>query len=452
MKKRLFSLITVAAMLILSAAPAAMAVNEETPATEIEVSFTADRVIAGEGEQIVYTASLSGIEDYRGFQTALKYDSSKLKLLSVEKLSGMEAADFSANTDVVGTVGLVCAFGETVSTSPMDLARITFEVKDIGSASDNGIADMYVTGTKVSVDGETYMNAEFTCTADEVYVHNGKHIVIDAQPMQKIAIPGEEITYSFSLPEVENFTGMQFELRYDSNVLEYKSVDKSSALETALVKDIRCTAAGVVRGMINYRSAFNGSGEMFRLTFTVREPSDAASDDILHPEIYFMPFVSDDYITYITGECDIYPSEPAQRVINLINIIGTVTLESKAAIELARSEYESLPGEIKERVTNYYILTAAEDKYEELYEAMPVFECILRNSEVEIVKNKPCDENLTLYIAQYDEEGVLVGINVNAVTKSEAFAFAKTDKTVRTRCYIWNELMQPYTDVEFKAE
>ncbi len=49
-----------------------------------------------------------------------------------------------------------------------------------------------------------------------------------------------------------------------------------------------------------------------------------------------------------------------------INAIGTVSLASKSAIESARSEYDSLPDEAKEYVSNKGVLTKAESDYNNL--------------------------------------------------------------------------------------
>jgi len=52
------------------------------------------------------------------------------------------------------------------------------------------------------------------------------------------------------------------------------------------------------------------------------------------------------------------------KVINLINAIGTVTLDSGSAINKARNAYDSLTEAQKKEVTNYSVLTTAEMQYE----------------------------------------------------------------------------------------
>ena len=54
----------------------------------------------------------------------------------------------------------------------------------------------------------------------------------------------------------------------------------------------------------------------------------------------------------------------AQAAADLIDAIGTVTLDSKTAIEAARAAYEALTDDQKALVTNYETLTAAEERLE----------------------------------------------------------------------------------------
>ena len=60
--------------------------------------------------------------------------------------------------------------------------------------------------------------------------------------------------------------------------------------------------------------------------------------------------------------------EEAQAVIDLIEEIGTVTLDSREAIEAARNAYDALTEEQQSYVTNYSVLTAAEAELKALEE------------------------------------------------------------------------------------
>lgn len=59
-------------------------------------------------------------------------------------------------------------------------------------------------------------------------------------------------------------------------------------------------------------------------------------------------------------------AEKAQAVVDSIAKIGTVTKESKKKIERARQLYNDAPAAQREYVTNYEVLTAAEDMYQSL--------------------------------------------------------------------------------------
>ena len=58
-------------------------------------------------------------------------------------------------------------------------------------------------------------------------------------------------------------------------------------------------------------------------------------------------------------------------MIQQIEAIGTVTLESEAAIEAARAAYDALTEEQQALVSNYETLTAAEQALEALLSATP---------------------------------------------------------------------------------
>jgi hypothetical protein len=66
----------------------------------------------------------------------------------------------------------------------------------------------------------------------------------------------------------------------------------------------------------------------------------------------------------------------ANKVVDLIGVIGTVTKDSGAAISAARTAYDALSTAEKAQVTNYSVLTAAEAEFDKLVKesgATPVF-------------------------------------------------------------------------------
>ena len=72
------------------------------------------------------------------------------------------------------------------------------------------------------------------------------------------------------------------------------------------------------------------------------------------------------YTTLTAAETEYNDIISAVAVSDLIESIGTVTMESQAAIEKAREDYDKLSENAKTKVTNYEILTAAETKYNEI--------------------------------------------------------------------------------------
>lgn len=75
--------------------------------------------------------------------------------------------------------------------------------------------------------------------------------------------------------------------------------------------------------------------------------------------------ISDDGAS-ITDKCHVTITDKAKEVDDLIDAIGTVTLESKAKIDIARGAYKVLTAEQKERVTKLNILEEAEKEYDRL--------------------------------------------------------------------------------------
>lgn len=409
---------------------------------KVEINFIPDKLMAGANETISYTASVSGIESMRGFQTALKYDVSKLELIETEQLSVMAMADAAFETDVDGTVGLVCVFTEAVQTTGGELARLTFRVKENVA---NGFADMSVLRTKISADGIDFIDADYYKDVEEVFVYGGQKAVISAVPSKDIVIPGETFEYSFDLSSVNEFRGMQFKLLFDSEALELISITNGSVLNNAVVKTVRETSDGVIQGMINYKDGYTGGGNLFIAVFAAKMP-----DALICPQMNLSDVISDDYITYDISPVFLYPDEPAAEVINAIEAIGEVDLTDGDLIQRARRLYDALEPEIQNRVSNYTQLIEAESIYAELYEALPVFECEICDGTVKLTQNKDCGEKLTLYIAQYNSSGAVTAVESTVINGSSDISYERTLQTAEVKCFIWNDSMQPFEDVLYK--
>ena len=86
--------------------------------------------------------------------------------------------------------------------------------------------------------------------------------------------------------------------------------------------------------------------------------------------------------------------EEAQAVIDLIEEIGTVTLDSREAIEAARNAYDALTEEQQSYVTNYSVLTAAEAELKALEEQAA--DQAAADAVTEQINSLPAADTLTL--------------------------------------------------------
>ena len=91
--------------------------------------------------------------------------------------------------------------------------------------------------------------------------------------------------------------------------------------------------------------------------------------------------VVSNYNVLVAAEAE-YQSYAVDGCVALINAIGTVTLDSKEAITLARTAYEALSDTQKEQVSNYSVLEAAEATYNDLY-AVNAVEVLINNTSLE---------------------------------------------------------------------
>ena len=121
----------------------------------------------------------------------------------------------------------------------------------------------------------------------------------------------------------------------------------------------------------------------------------------------------------ITAKCEVTIEDKAAEVDTLIGEIGTVTLDSKADIDVARAAYNSLTDAQKGRVTKLSDLEAAEAKYQELKDAADkeeadkaaaaaVDEKIAAIGEVTIGSKIAIDEARTAYDALTADQQALV--------------------------------------------
>lgn len=115
----------------------------------------------------------------------------------------------------------------------------------------------------------------------------------------------------------------------------------------------------------------------------------------------------------------------AQTVIDLIDEIGEVTLESRDEIEAARAAYNELSEKQQGYVTNYEVLTAAESRLEELQQAADqaaadVVEDLINSiGEVTLDKKEAIEAAREAYDALTETQKELV-TNLDVLEKAEA--------------------------------
>ena len=101
----------------------------------------------------------------------------------------------------------------------------------------------------------------------------------------------------------------------------------------------------------------------------------------------------------------------AKSVDNLIDAIGTVTLESKTAIEAARAAYDALTDAQKNKVTKYELLQAAEREYADLTAAKNVNDLIDTIGTVTLESKANIDAARAAYDALTDDQKALFASN-----------------------------------------
>lgn len=107
-----------------------------------------------------------------------------------------------------------------------------------------------------------------------------------------------------------------------------------------------------------------------------------------------------------------------ENVKDLIDEIGTVTLDSEGKISAARKAYNALSKEDKAKVTNYAVLTAAEDKLEMLQNVYKVEQLIDAIGKVTLDSEDEIEEAREAYDDLTDEEQELVS-NYKTLKKAE---------------------------------
>ncbi|MBQ3427166.1 MAG: hypothetical protein IJH37_08495 [Clostridia bacterium] len=536
----------------------------------ITMSYTPDKASVKQGKTVDYIITLDSIAASRGFQAELDYDPEVLTPVEVTKGSVLEDAAVASGISVEhpGKVDIVCAY-DTEMVEIGEVAVITFRVSETAV---DGYAELSALDA-LAVDGSyNYVDARSINNIEPVYIGRKAQSYVIAPNADKNSYAiGDTVYLSVSMGDVSEFPGVQFKINYNTDLLEYiapsrKSEYYGSVLRASSAKEINSSKAD--EGFIEILSGFGtsdpytGEGDICTLCFKVigngpanaeflisditpkngdtikgetesisivsatfrsaieaideigssvnvenietvraaKELYESLSDEekelvenikALENALDALPVVEKigdlDNITveskaaidearadydaltetekaYVGNISDLVAAETVyaeietkiQSVIDKINGLGDVTIESKAAIDEARADYDALTEAEKTRVTNYAALIEAEAAYEAAWEALNVYSYSYTKADNKInvcVTNNKSDSDTPMIItAQYNSDGALVGLNVETLTLAKGsttvYTYDLKENCTDIKCMLWDDLsvMQPYNN------
>lgn len=245
-----------------------------------------------------------------------------------------------------------------------------------------GIAPNVVSGAEVKIDEESVKDKyplkegenSFTITAAKDGVT--QTVTLKVTKEKKPASTGK-ITVSFTLlGDTKHGSGGTPHTLYDGNLTTWLAKKNYELDSPATVVDLIDLALkgkySYVNSGGNYISSVNGLAEFdngpnsgWMYTINGYHSQQGVAEQQLKDGDTVVLHYSDDWTlehSQNTGSDD-----PAvKNVEDLINAIGTVTLDSKAKIDAARKAYDGLTAQQKQKVGNYGVLLAAERKYAQL--------------------------------------------------------------------------------------
>ena len=150
----------------------------------------------------------------------------------------------------------------------------------------------------------------------------------------------------------------------------YEDLDKAEQdkVDTAELKKVEAAIAQF-KAIDDAKTKIDALPEAGKVTLAERDAVKAAQDayDALSAEQKeYLTFAQAAKVTALAKRIAELEAAPIKSVEALIDAIGTVTLDSKSAIDEARAAYDKLTAEQQARVSNYATLTAAETTYAKL--------------------------------------------------------------------------------------
>ena len=150
----------------------------------------------------------------------------------------------------------------------------------------------------------------------------------------------------------------------------YEDLDKAEQAKVDALKLEKVEAAiAQFKAIDDAKTKIDALPEAGKVTLAERDAVKAAQDayDALSAEQKeYLTFAQAAKVTALAKRIAELEAAPIKSVEALIDAIGTVTLDSKSAIDEARAAYDKLTAEQQAKVSNYAALTAAETTYAKL--------------------------------------------------------------------------------------
>ena len=150
----------------------------------------------------------------------------------------------------------------------------------------------------------------------------------------------------------------------------YEDLDKSEQDKVDTAELVKVEAAiAQFKAIDDAKTKIDALPEAGKVTLAERDAVKAAQDayDALSAEQKeYLTFAQAAKVTALAKRIAELEAAPIKSVEALIDAIGTVTLDSKSAIDEARAAYDKLTAEQQAKVSNYATLTAAEKTYAKL--------------------------------------------------------------------------------------
>ena len=233
------------------------------------IGITADKTEASGGDEVLLTISMNGMAALRGFQYTVQYDENIFEAVSskTERISGAMAN--TVKISEAGKIGVAVAFKDE-TTYNGKIAEVVLRVKK-STADTNAV--FKITGMKARTTGGDIENDTVFAVESmpEIRVTGGA--VFDVAVNKTAVTTGEIVKYTFNIDNVEEFEGVQFDLKYDTDILKFESVDFGNIYNNATVGSYEAKDGGIITFIAGYDSEVTANGMFAEVSFKVLNTS-----------------------------------------------------------------------------------------------------------------------------------------------------------------------------------